>query len=209
MQSMADATQTPRTRPPAFVKPFRYLLYLLLLGSAVATIAGVPTLEEAVREGRRPPAFIMIGPALLAVFVVLFAVYRFALVRAGRYHAGKAFVQVGFMLAVLALLLPGSVERYRAAGAGRARPVDLTRQLGSPDPEARAMAAELVRHRDPPDAMRYVPRLLALLDDPAPEVRRQARSSLVVLAGEDAGGEGVDAPARWRAFWGARGVAAP
>jgi hypothetical protein len=71
------------------------------------------------------------------------------------------------------------------------------------------MAAELTRHRSPEDALRYVPRLLALLDDTSLEVRRQARASLVVLAGEDAGGEGDDAAARWRAFWRARGLSAP
>jgi hypothetical protein len=141
---------------------------------------------------------------LLAVFVAGFAAYRFALVRAGQYHAGKAFVQVGFMALVLALLLPGSLGRWRAAGASH--PVDLTRQLASRDPEARAMAAELVRHRMPPDALRYVPTLLSLLADPAAEVRRQARASLVSLAGEDAGGTGPDAPQRWREFWAARGV---
>lgn len=189
---------------PAFV---RLVLFFLLLASAALTLTGVPELERAVREGRRSPAVLMAAPALLSLFILSFAAYRFALVRAGRYHAGKAFVQVGFMLAVLALLLPGSLERYRAAGV--ARPVDLTRQLASSDPDARAMAAELARHRSPEDAMRYVPRLLALLDDASPEVRRQVRASLVALAGEDAGGEGSDAGARWRAFWRARGLSVP
>ncbi|HEY6105339.1 MAG TPA: HEAT repeat domain-containing protein, partial [Anaeromyxobacteraceae bacterium] len=118
-----------------------------------------------------------------------------------------ALVQVGFLLAALALLLPGSLERYRAAGT--ARPVDLTRQLASGDPEARAMAAELARHRSPEDALRYVPRLVQLVDDPSPEVRRQARASLAALAGQDVGGEGPGAAGRWRDWWRGRGVAFP
>jgi hypothetical protein len=100
--------------------------------------------------------------------------------------------------------LPGSLERWRASGA---TPVlDLQRQLRSADPDARAMAAELVRHRAPDDARRYVPTLVALLGDRSAEVQRQARTSLVALAGEDAGGEGPEAAARWRAFWATRGI---
>jgi len=180
-------------------------LYVLLI---VASAVALWTAPELVYSNRleRGSLFLLVAPVLLALFVTGFAVYRFALVRAGQYHAGKAFVQVGFMALVLALLLPGSLGRWRAAGLPHS--VDLTRQLASRDPEARAMAAELVRHRTPPDALRYVPTLLALLEDPAAEVRRQARASLVSLAGEDAGGSGPDSPRRWRDFWAARGVAA-
>ncbi len=183
------------------------LLYVLLLASAAATLTGIPVFEQAVREGRRPPAILMAAPVLLSVFIALFAAYRFALVRAGRYHAGKAFVQVGFMVLVLALLLPGSLERYRTAGVGR--PIDLGRQLDSADAEARAVAAELARHRARKDVLQYVPRLVALLDDSSPEVRRQARASLVSIAGRDAGGEGAGARERWRAYWRSQGVAIP
>jgi hypothetical protein len=190
--------------PPAFVRPLRLFLYVLLLASAVVSLNGLPVLEQAVREGRRSPATLMIAPGLLAVFVAAFAVYRFTLVRAGRYHAGKAFVHVGLMILALSLLLPGSLERYRSAGT--VRPVDLSRHLSSPDAEARAMAAELARHREQADALRYVPRLVELSEDASPEVRRQARATLVSLAGRDAGGDGPGTADRWRAFWQGRGV---
>jgi hypothetical protein len=191
--------------PPAFVRPLRLLLYVLLLASAAVSLMGLPALEQAVREGRRSPATLMIAPALLALFVVGFATYRFTLVRSGRYHAGKAFVHVGLMILALSLLLPGSLERYRSAGT--VRPVDLSRHLASPDAEARAMAAELARHRPLEDALRYVPRLVELSEDASPEVRRQARATLVALAGRDAGGEGPGSAERWRTFWRGRGVA--
>jgi hypothetical protein len=182
-------------------------LYLLLLASAAVTLFGEPLLEQAVREGKAPRATLVVAPALLATFIALFAAYRYALVRAGRYHAGKAFVQVGLMVLVLTLAVPGSLDRWRAAGTVRA--VDLSRHLAAADPEARAMAAELARHRERADAVRYVPRLVELLEDSSPEVRRQARSSLVAIAGKDAGGEGPDAPRRWRAFWRAQGIEVP
>lgn len=187
------------------IAPARVLLYGLLAASALATLLAGPSLEQAVREGRLSQATLVVAPSLLALFIVVFALYRYALVRTGHYHAGKAFVQVGMMLLVLTLLLPGSLERYRAAGT--VRPVDLSRYLRAPDAEARAMAAELVRHRERVEAVRHVPRLVELVEDPSPEVRRQARESLGALAGRDVGGEGPEAAARWREFWRGQGVA--
>jgi hypothetical protein len=183
----------------------RVVLYVLLLGAAAAALL-VPQ-DEGLGSGlgRRPE--LLLAPVLLGAFALGFTAYRYILVRAGHYHAGKAFVQIGFLGLVLVLFIPGSVERWKASGA--TPPVDLTRQLRAADPEARAMAAELVRHRSPDDARRYVPRLVALLDDPGAEVRRQAGASLVALAGQDAGGEGPEAAQRWRAFWTGRGVAFP
>ena len=192
---------------PTFLRRARILLYPLLLVAAGVTLFGAPVVEQAVREGRAPRAALILAPALLAAFIALFTVYRFTLVRARHYHAGKAFVQVGLMVLVLTLALPGSLERWRAAGT--VRPVDLSLHLRAPDAETRALAAELARHRERPDALRYVPRLVELLEDSSPEVRRQARASLVLLAGTDAGGEGSDAAARWRAWWKAQGVAGP
>jgi hypothetical protein len=185
----------------------RVAAYVLLFAAAAVTLFGEPIIEQAVREGRAPRAALVIAPALMAIFIALFAVYRFALVRMRRYHAGKAFVQVGLMVLVLALALPGSLERWRLART--VRTVDLGRHLDAADAEERAMAAELTRHRDRADALRYVPRLVELLDDPSPEVRRQARASLVALAGSDPAGDGADAPERWRAWWKTRGVAVP
>jgi hypothetical protein len=203
---MSDAPKRTAL-PAASVRPARLLLYLLLLVAAAVCVFGLPSLEQAVREGRRSPAVLVVAPAVLGVFIATFAFYRFRLVRAGRYHAGKAFVHVGLMVLALSLVLPGSLDRYRAAGTVRS--VDLSRHLTSADAEARAMAAELVRHRAPAEALSYVPRLVALLEDGSPEVRRQARASLAALAGGDRGGEDPGAAGRWRAYWRERGVAFP
>lgn len=198
---------TPGTPPRRPLRVLRLVLYVLLLVSAAVTLIGAPMIEQAVREGRAPRIALIAAPTLLASFIALFAVYRYALVRAGHYLAGKAFVQVGVMVLVLTLVLPGSLERWRSAGA--VRPVELSRHLQAPDAETRALAAELARHREPSDAYHYVPRLIELLDDPSPEVRRQARGSLVALAGTDAGGEGPDAADLWRAWWRAHRVPVP
>ncbi|HEX8908027.1 MAG TPA: HEAT repeat domain-containing protein [Anaeromyxobacteraceae bacterium] len=202
---MAVLPSEGRPAVPGLLRPARLVLYVLLLAAAAVTLFGAPALEQAVREGKAPRAALILPPALLALFIGLFAAYRFTLVRSGRYHAGKAFVQLGLMVLVLTLALPGSLERWRSAGTVRV--VDLSRHLNAPDAETRALAAELARHREPPEALRYVPRLVELLDDGSPEVRRQARASLAALAGGDVGGEGPDAAKRWRAYWRAHGVA--
>jgi hypothetical protein len=197
----------PRDRElSAAARSARVVLYLLLLGAAAAALLVPPGAEGGEGPGRRPE--LLLAPVLLGAFAIGFTAYRYTLVRAGDYHAGKAFVQVGLLGLVLVLFVPGSVERWKASGVSPP-PVDLTRQLRAADPEARAMAAELVRHRSAEDARRYVPRLVVLLDDPSAEVRRQAVDSLVALAGHDAGGEGPEAAQRWRAYWAGRGVAFP
>jgi hypothetical protein len=194
----AERTLTPRERVA------RVVLYLLLLAAAAAALLISPSTGGG-EPGRRAPE-LLVAPVLFGIFVLGFGAYRLGAVRAGRYHAGKAFVQMGLLALVAVAFVPGTLEKWRASGAA---PVfDLQRQLRSADADARAMAAELVRHRPPEDARRYVPTLVTLLGDRSPEVQRQARASLVALAGEDAGGEGPEAAARWRAFWAARGVPA-
>jgi hypothetical protein len=192
---------TERTLTPG-ERVVRVVLYLLLLGAAAAALLVSPA-AVGPEPGQRAPE-LLVAPVLFAFFVLGFGAYRFAAVRAGRYHAGKAFVQLGLLALVAVAFIPGSLDRWRASGS--APVLDLQRQLRASDPSARAMAAELVRHRAPEDARRYVPTLVTLLADRSPEVQRQARASLVALAGEDAGGEGPDAADRWRAWWSARGI---
>lgn len=182
------------------VRATRWVLFALLIASAALTLFAFPELQRAVAAGRWPPATLAVGPALLALFVVGYAGYRIVLVRAGRYPAGKALVRIALMAAVVGVVV-GLVrvpQDGRAPGQGQ---VELERPLLSSDPEVRALAAEVARHRPRAQALRVVPRLVALLEDRSPEVRRQARLSLVALAGRDVGGDGADAPARWRDYW--------
>jgi hypothetical protein len=178
----------------------RWVLFALLLAVAGWMLLVEPGLDPA---GRAARVSARVASGLLGAFAFGFALYRYLLVRAGRYPAGKAFVQVGLVAAVVVLVIGSSLERRREIPP--AGPVDLGRALASPDPDARAMAAELVRHRDREASLRHVPGLIALLDDRSAEVRRQAHATLVALAGSDAGGEGEGAAARWAAWWRERG----
>jgi hypothetical protein len=182
------------------VRVGRWVLFAVLVCSAALTLFGLPELQRAVSAGRWPSAALAVGPGLLLAFLVGFVAYRIALVRAGRYPAGKALVRIALTAAVVGVA--AGLMRIPADPAGPGDgPVDLARPLLSSSPEARAMAAELVRHRQPDQALPHVDRLLELLEDRSPEVRRQARLSLAALAGEDVGGGGPDAAARWRAHW--------
>jgi hypothetical protein len=189
---------------PGSVRALRWILFALLLLSAVLTLVGLPELQREVAAGRFPRAALALPPAFLALFILAYAGYRFVLVRAGRYPAGKALVQIGLMVLALGVIAGIALERGQPLTAGR--PVDLARALASADPDTRAMAAELVRYRPREAALTHVERLSDLLRDPSPEVRRQARASLVQLAGEDVAGEEQDATGRWRTYWRDRGV---
>lgn len=184
------------TIPPT-VRSLRWIVFSLLLVSALVILFVLPALERGVAAGRFPQAVLGVPPALLAVYVAVYAAYRLLLVRAGWYSAGKALVQVALMVLVVATVAGVSLERYR--GVGMAEPVDLGRALASSDPQTRALAAEVARHRPRGEALAQASRLVELVADPSPEVRRQARASLAVLLGEDAG-EGASAQARWRAL---------
>jgi len=201
---MANGTRQGGAGPtPALARVLRWVLFGLLLAVAGWTLLVEPGVDPA---GRGARVATIAAAGLLGVFAAGFATYRYLLVRAGRYPAGKAFVQVGLVLAVVAIVVGSSLERRRETGPGG--PVDLTRPLVSVDPGVRAMAAELVRHRDRDAALRHVPRLIELLEDRSAEVRRQAHATLVALAGVDAGGEGSGAAERWRAHWRDKGIPA-
>ncbi len=190
-------------RSPPIVRTLRWVLFAVLAGSAALTLVGLPELQRAVADGRWPRAALALPPAFLAVFIVGYAGYRFVLVRAGRYPAGKALVQLGLMLLVLGVVAGLALDRSRVPAA---QPVDLGLALESPDATVRAMAAELLRYRPRPAALPHVEHLIDLLGDPAPEVRHQAHETLTALAGSDAGGEGPGAAERWHGYWRAQGA---
>jgi HEAT repeat protein len=190
-------------RSPPSVRTLRWVLFALLLASAALTLVGLPGLQRAVASGRWPSAALALPPTFLAIFIVGYAGYRFVLVRAGRYPAGKALVQLGLMILVLGVVAGIALERGRPPVA---EPVDLARALASPDASMRAMAAELLRYRPREVALPRVSGLVELLGDPSPEVRHQAHETLVALAGQDAGGDGPGSAERWRAHWRAQGV---
>ena len=181
----------------AFVRILRPALYALLVASALLTFwAGS---DIAGRE--LPPRAAAAAPVLFAVFLVVFAVYRLALVRAKKYPAATGLFQIGLGALVWVLLLPGTRQ-----GIGRERGDEVQVLMRSSDARVRALAAELAGYRA--DAARYASDLVDRLDDGDPAVRRAAHASLVRLFGTDVtpGQEGPAAQQKWREALRARGL---
>jgi hypothetical protein len=162
------------------------LLYVLLVGSAALALW--------VREfpGAVPLGMARAAPWVFLLFVICFALYRFALARAGKYPAAKAFFQVGTAALFFMLLFPGSRGRF---GQESRDPVAELMVDGTP--HVRALAAEVAGYRQ--DGMKYRTLLVRALQDPDPVVRREAHASLVRLTGMDLGGpESEGAVKAWR-----------
>jgi hypothetical protein len=184
-----------RGRVPGFLRVLRGGAIALLILSAGLTLVGLPELGDEVAAGRWPRAALALPPTVLALFILGYAAYRLALVRAGRYPAGKALVQIGLMVLSLGVVAGFAVDRVNTA---RAAADPLPRALRSGDPAVRALAAELARHRGAQQVLPLAPLLVELLEDRSAEVRREAHQSLVVLAGGVDLGAGPDAIPRWR-----------
>ena len=159
-----------------FVQVLRPALYALLVLSALFTFwAGGDIAGKSLPQWTQKAA-----PAIFAVFLVVFAIYRFALVRAKRYPAATGLFQVGLGALIWVLLLPGSRQKFappQAAGD------DVQVLMASPDPRVRALAAETAGYRT--EGSRYAPDLIDRLGDPDPRVREKARESLLRLTGKD------------------------
>ncbi|MFL5309579.1 MAG: HEAT repeat domain-containing protein [Myxococcales bacterium] len=180
----------------AFVRTLRPALYALLVASALLTFwAGADI------GGRElPPRAAAAAPVLFAVFLVVFAVYRLALVRAKKYPAATGLFQIGLGALVWVLLLPGTRQRI-----GQEHGDDVQVLMHSSDPRVRALAVEVAGYRAEP--ARYAADLVERLDDSDPPVRRAAHAALVRLFRTDVspGQEGVAAQQKWREALRARG----
>jgi hypothetical protein len=198
---VTELAQGPRRlrvrRGLAFVQVLRPALYVLLVASAFLTfwaggdIAGF-TLPDWMRGA---------APAVFAVFLVVFAIYRFALVRARKYPAMTGLFQVGVTALIWVLLLPSTRQRI----VPQHMIDDVPALFSSADPRVRALASEVAGYR--PDGTRYAAGLIDRLNDADARVRERARSSLQRLAGIDAapGEEGPQAKEKWRSLARQRG----
>lgn len=168
-----------------FVQVLRPALYTLLALSALFTLWSGRDIA-----GRALPRWThVVAPTLFAIFLVVFAVYRFALVRAKKYPAATGLFQVGLGALIWVMLLPSTRQKFGPPpGTGD----DLPALLSSPDARVRALAAELSGYRG--QGSRYAAQLIERLDDPDATVRQRAHDALVHLAGSDAGSD----PGSWR-----------
>jgi hypothetical protein len=175
---------SPAREPPRFGgirlgPPLAVAIYVLLVASAALA------LWVRTAAGRVPLGVALAAPWVFLGFVAVFGFYRLGLVRAGKYPAAKALVQVGGALIIFMLLLPSARFGFGQFQFGQTQSSDVRRLLRDPNPTVRALAAEVAGYR--PDGARAAPELVKALSDPDPRVRDEAHASLVRLTGEDLG----------------------
>lgn len=149
------------------------VLYLLLVLSAALALW--------VRQdaGALPAHLAQAAPWAFLVFLLAFGAYRLVLVRAKRYPAFKAMFQIGAAVLFFTLLLPRAKAPYESAD-------ELVSLMSDSNPNVRALAAEVARHRADAET-KYASTLSLLLTDTDEHVQRQAHESLVKIAGTDLG----------------------
>jgi hypothetical protein len=184
-ESAADPRRLRVRAGLAFVQVLRPALYALLVLSALFTFwSGGPV------AGRTLPYWTRsVAPTIFGIFLAIFTVYRFALMRAKKYPAATGLFQVGLGTLIWVLLLPSTRQKIRPPSV----PVDeVPALMASPDPRVRALAVEVAGYRR--DGARYAAEMIDRLDDADAAVRERAHAALVRLAGHD---EGKD-PDAWR-----------
>lgn len=182
-ESAADPRRLRVRSGLGFVQFLRPALYVLLVLSALFTFWSGGAVA-----GRSLPRWTQsVAPTIFAVFLAIFALYRFALMRAKKYPAAIGLFQIGLGALIWVLLLPSTRQKIAPPSAADEVPV----LMASPDARVRALAVEVAGYRRD---SRYVPDLIGRLDDADAAVRAKAHVALVRLTGTDAGLE----PEAWR-----------
>jgi hypothetical protein len=184
-ESAADPRRIRVRAGLGFVQVLRPALYALLVLSALFTFWSGGAVA-----GRTLPSWTQsVAPTIFAIFLAIFTVYRFALMRAKKYPAATGLFQVGLGALIWVLLLPSTRQKIRPPSA----PSDeVPALMASPDPRVRALAVEVAGYRG--DGAHYAGDLIERLEDADPVVRERAHAALVRLAGSDVGQE----PDAWR-----------
>ncbi len=129
----AKATGSPARSPGPAV--LRALLFVLMLLSAAAALFVEPALAGAVTRGAISARWLFLPIGIYGVFLAAYAFDRAWLVRDRRYPPGKAFFQVAFGVVFASLLLPETIQDYKAQAVPRP-----DRLLGHKDPSVREVS---------------------------------------------------------------------
>jgi hypothetical protein len=184
-ESAADPRRLRVRSGLAFVQVLRPALYVLLVLSALFTFWSGGSVA-----GRTLPRWTQsVAPTIFAIFLAIFTVYRFALMRARKYPVAVGLFQVGLGALIWVLLLPSTRVRIAPPTVSAD---EVPALMASPDPRVRALAVEVAGYRG--DGPRYAPELIERLADADAGVRERAHAALVRLAGTDVGRE----PDAWR-----------
>ena len=151
----------------------RVVLLLVLVCAAAFALLGQPHLVSQVRAGSWLPETLFIAPALFSLFVLVTLADTLILARKRGFLSGRSLLQVGFALAVLAMLTPSAFFEYRARKTPQVNPSELLQQLvENRDARVRALVMEVAGYRLPDAEMQDL--LEKGLEDADPLVQEAA-----------------------------------
>lgn len=114
------------------------LINLMLIGSGAFTLLARPNIIEMVRRGEIDSVFVLLGPALFALFLILFATMAIFSGRRGRQPISVAATFFGALL--LAVIVPESLREYNTRRAPEVASYDFFKDfLNSEDARVRAL----------------------------------------------------------------------
>lgn len=168
--------------PPApGLTTLRALLFVLTLLSAAAALFVEPALAGAVTRGALSARWLFLPIGVYGVFLGAYAFDRIWLVRDRRYPAGKAFFQIAFGVVFASLLLPETIQDYKAQSVPRP-----DRLLSHKDPNVREAAVLALGFEGPAPERTGI--VVGRLDDENASVRRAALRVLQRWSGEPEAG---------------------
>lgn len=159
----------------------RVVLLVALVCAAAFALLGQPHLVAEVRAGKWVPESLLIAPSLFSLFVLVALADTVMLARKRGFLSGRSLLQVGFALAVLAMLTPSAFFEYRARKMPQVNPAELLEQLiQSRDARVRALVMEVAGFRHPEARMQDF--LARGLEDSDPLVQEAAVRAIAIAA---------------------------
>ncbi len=179
-------TQTAKRRV------LRIAIYVFLMASAGAAFLLGDWLRAAARLGDVPTWAPLVAPSIFTLFVVVYAVDRWLLVKRQRHSLGRAFFQVAFAIVFVSLLWlwPQQVPRGRGAAVTNDVIDFRSALLEDRNPNVRAAACELIGLRGQGEALERVTALAA--HDNSEQVRGACAEAAIRLHAPMADAADVD-----------------
>jgi hypothetical protein len=167
-------TETQKTR-----KWLHIGLYVALLTSAIGSLFYTRGLWEAFGAGDLSLWVPLVAPVAFTVFVIIYTIDRWLLVKRRQYPLVRAFVQVGVTLVFLTSLMQRQAVEYKEATEIQASPEAVSELLEHREARVRAAGCELLALRG---ELPHYPSIEALaLRDKSPVVQERCAKALGAL----------------------------
>ena len=154
-------------------------LYIALLTSAAGSLLYTPKLWLAFGAGDLALWVPLIAPAAFTVFVIIYTIDRWLLVRRRHYPLVRAFVQVGVTLVFLTSLMQRQALEYHEATEKQASPEAVSSLLKHREARVRAVACELLAMKG--ELPQYAAIEALALRDKSPIVQERCANALQTL----------------------------